>query len=109
MMSSLAVLTLAIAAGTAQLGSPSIHQPDTAPVYDAEHTIPVIGKSEFSLQYATGKPCETKIEVRQGEMFDVLSHGSAPSYRVVDAGETGLWHQAHVTGLKPGKRYYYRI
>ena len=92
-----------------QSGGPSVHRPDTAPLFDQERTICAITRTSFSLQYATSKPFETKVEVRQGDGFDVLSHGAAPSYRVVSGSILGLWHSIDVTGLKPGKRYLYRV
>src|ERR1035438_7332513 len=89
-------------------GGPSVHQPDAAPLSDPERVVTSISRTGFSLQYATSKPCETKVEVRQGESLAILNHGAPPDYRVVSGG-SGLWHTANVSGLKPGKRYYYRF
>jgi hypothetical protein len=101
-----AFLAIAVAA---QGRGPSIHQPDTAPLTDFGRTVSGISRTGFSLQYATSKPCETKVELRQGDALAVLSPGAAPNYRVVSSPAAGLWHRVQVTGLKPGKRYYYRL
>ena len=89
-------------------GGPSVHQPDTAPLRDPERVVSSISRTGFSLEYATSKPCETKVEVRPGESLAILNHGAPPDCRVVSGG-SGVWHSANVSGLKPGKRYYYRF
>ncbi|MHB8635232.1 MAG: hypothetical protein ACYC96_02035 [Fimbriimonadaceae bacterium] len=103
------MLVILAALGAVQAGGPSIHQSDTAPLLDRKRTVAEISRTGFSLQYATAAPCETKVEVRQGESFNVLTREGPVAYRMVAKGGVGLWHTLNVTGLAPGKRYYYRL
>src|ERR1700722_13192117 len=89
--------------------SVSIHKPDTAPLYDSQRTVREITRTSFSLQYATTVACETKVEFREGGRFAAVAHAT-PSYKETGPGASlTLWDSIDVTGLKPGKRYYYRI
>ncbi|HLK14918.1 MAG TPA: fibronectin type III domain-containing protein, partial [Fimbriimonadaceae bacterium] len=108
-MSALEVLLLGITAVTSPLAGPSIHRPDTEPLIDQGRMVTRIDRTGFVVEYATYKPCETKLEVRAGSRFRALVSGANPAYRVVTVGGSGLWHSARVTGLKPGTRYFYRL
>jgi len=107
-MGLVSILSLAVWAGATQGSGPSIHRSDTAPLFDPERTVSSISRTGFSLQYATSTACETKVEVRQGDSLAVLSQG-VPPYRVITTRASGQWHQVDITGLKPGKRYFYRL
>jgi hypothetical protein len=97
----LLVLTLATAPA-------SIHVSDNAPLIDPTRPVTRITRTGFSIQFATSKPCDTKIEVRQGDKLNIFQPGSEAGYRVVSKTGTALWHTLDVTGLQPGKRYFYR-
>ncbi len=89
--------------------SVSIHRPDTSPLYDSERTVSEITRTGFSLQYSTATACETKVEFREGGRFAAVAHAT-PTYREIGLGAgQSLWHTVDVTGLKPGKRYFYRV
>jgi hypothetical protein len=91
---------------------------DAAPLLDPTRPVTMISKTSFALQYFTSAPCETRVQVREGDVPMVAwrpanQQASKPansSWRVVDgAAGKRTFHTITVSGLKPGKRYFYRI
>lgn len=94
----------------AQGVEPSIHRPDTVPLSDPGKIVYEIGRTSVKLHYATAQPCETKVEIRQGNTLSVESQAAPTNYRVVTTrSANGLDHDIALTGLEPGKRYLYRL
>lgn len=90
---------------------------DGAPLQDPLRPIAEISRTGFTLQYYTPKPCETRIELREGELpLTAWRPAGQPTGREKDpvrtvAGPPGTrtFHKLAVTGLKPGRRYFYRV
>jgi len=114
------------------------HAPDSAPVVDAMRPVTQIARDSFTLQYVTATPSPTLVEVREGEIpaaafigkgkrfepwpvvavrpdgriqTDPLAlPGGDPKVRFVLGSSKPLTlHTLRISGLKPGKRYFYRI
>ncbi|MFN3648397.1 MAG: fibronectin type III domain-containing protein [Armatimonadota bacterium] len=91
---------------------------DTAPLLDPLRPVTRISRDSFTLRYFTAEPCETRVQVREGELPMVawrpadrkVDFWAGPGVRVVE-GPAGkrTWHTVTVSGLKPGRRYFYRI
>ena len=88
-----------------------LHQSDAVPLYDVGRPVSKISRNGFVLEYFTASPCETRAEVRQGEVA-MTSYGHKPdgTLKVVEGSSTkSTWHTLNVSGLQPGKRYFYRV
>jgi len=87
------------------------HVSDAAPLLDPTRPISRISRDGFTLQYWTEKPCETKIELRRGDIprtaFGHKPDGAVKAI-VIDPGLVS-WHRIELKGLEPGKRYFYRL
>jgi hypothetical protein len=96
-----------------------MHASDALPLLDPMRPVTEITKTSFTLQYFTLQPCETKAEVRQGDLPMVVwrpagkkSDPWAESDRVRRLSAPGApttYHVLKITGLDAGKRYFYRI
>ncbi|RYG23553.1 hypothetical protein EON82_13640 [bacterium] len=90
--------------------SPSLHVGDRAPLRDAQRPISEITASGFTLRYATASPVPSRIELREGDLpRSAFGRPVTGPTRIVDGGGASRWHTLRVTGLKPGRRYFYRI
>src|SRR5690242_8359561 len=91
--------------------SVKLHQPDTAPLEDPMRPVTEIARDGFSIQYFTEDPCETRIEIRQDDIPMNAFGRTAPAKWEARSGSSGrtTMHTLKVSGLQPGKRYYYRI
>jgi hypothetical protein len=87
------------------------HASDASPVLDPMRPVTRVARNGFTLQYWTQTPCETKVEVRQGEIpRTAFGHKPDGAARIVKGGPGKVgWHRLEVHGLEPGKRYFYRI
>jgi len=74
--------------------------------------------TSFTVQYFTPVPCETRIQIRQGDIPMIAWRPAGKQFapwadkaiRVVESkGGKSTYHRLVVDGLKPGKRYYYRV
>ena len=96
---------------------PSFAGDDSAPLIDPTRPVTRITRTSFTLQYFTQQPCETRVQVREGDIPMIAwrpegkktDFWSQPNVRVVRVAGSRQWHTVTVDGLKPGKRYYYRI
>src|SRR5579862_6407845 len=88
-----------------------LHQPDTAPLEDPMRPISEITRDGFTVQYFTSAPCPTRIEIRQDDR-PMTAYGRTKPVKWELTGNqapASTWHTLKVTGLQPGKRYYYRV
>lgn len=95
-----------------QIGpAPSQHVGDARPLTDPMRPVTEIAKTGFTLQYFTRTPCETKIELRAGDVPRV-AHGVTWDQKTMTVsggpGKT-TFHTLAVRNLSPGQRYYYRV
>lgn len=91
---------------------------DEVPLIDPMRPVAEITRNSFTLQYFTQGPCPTRVQVRQGELPMVawrpegqeVTAWDSSAARIVE-GDPGrrTRHRVTVHGLKPGRRYYYRI
>ncbi|MFI5386124.1 MAG: hypothetical protein ACHQ50_08390 [Fimbriimonadales bacterium] len=88
-----------------------LHQPDTAPLEDPMRLVSEITRDGFTIQYFTSTPCQTRIEIRQDDLPMTAFGRSLPvKWQTIDGqGGPTTWHLLKITGLQPGKRYYYRL
>ncbi|HTQ11142.1 MAG TPA: fibronectin type III domain-containing protein [Fimbriimonadaceae bacterium] len=88
-----------------------LHQPDAAPLEDPMRPISEITRDGFTIQYYTADPCPTRIEIRQDDLPMTAFGRTAPiAWKTVEGQPPATtWHVLKVTGLQPGKRYYYRV
>jgi hypothetical protein len=103
---------LAVVALAALIQSaPRLHLPDTAPLEDPTRPVTEITRDGFTLQYFTSTPCATKLQIRQDDLpLNTFGRTVKPAWMEIarSGGQTTL-HHIVVNGLKPGKRYYYRV
>lgn len=103
--------TLALLAIYPHDANATYHASDAAPLLDPMRPVSRISRDSFTLQYWTAKPCETKIEIRRGDLpRTAFGHKPDGATKVV-AGNPGSasWHRIEIKGLEAGKRYFYRI
>jgi hypothetical protein len=109
------LMILSIALSALAGAAPSLHVGDGTPLDDPLRPVIRIERDSFTLRYYTATPCPTMVEVRQSDLPGTAYRvdKTSPAYgkagivrRAVEA--TGL-HTVKVTGLKPGKRYFYRV
>lgn len=95
----------------AALIQPALHQPDTAPLEDPTRPVTKITPNSFTLHYFTSSPVETRIQYRQDEIPMTAFGRTAPVVWKTADGKGGKTsnHTLTLTGLQPGKRYFYRI
>ncbi len=90
---------------------PLLHQPDLRPLADPTRPVSALTRTGFTVQYFTVTPCESRVEVRDGE-FPRSAYGSflLGDARIVE-GPPGKrqWHRVTVEGLAPGRRWFYRV
>ena len=84
---------------------------------DALRPVTQITSDSFTLQYFTATPCQTRVRVREGgvqanawrpegKQHDPWSDDA----RVVEgSNDNTTSHRVTITGLQPGKRYYYQV
>lgn len=90
---------------------------DSTPLNDPTRPVTRITRNSFTLQYFTQQPCETRVQVREGDVPMIVwrpadkkvDFWAQPGVRVVTVPGRRQWHTVTVDGLKPGKRYFYRI
>jgi hypothetical protein len=96
---------------------PACSGDDSAPLIDPARPVTRITRTSFTLQYFTQQPCETRVQVREGDIPMIAwrpegkktDFWSQPNVRVVRVAGSRQWHTVTVDGLKPGKRYFYRV
>jgi hypothetical protein len=87
-----------------------LHQPDTSPLIDPRRPVSQITRDSFTLRYVTNAACETKVQFRQDELPLTTYGRTAPLvWQTAKGSVSGISHTITVSGLKPGKRYYYRV
>jgi hypothetical protein len=115
-----------------------IHNPqsDAVPLLDPLRPVTRITRTSFTLQYFTQTPCETRIEVREGDLpmvaWQPASVGSRQKavgsrQKAEGSGEAAFrkpqsgsrivegapgkrtFHTVSIEGLRPGRRYFYRL
>ncbi len=104
----LVAVVAAVSAGTLD------RRPD--PLLDAYRPVTEVTDSGFTLQWFTAQPTETRIQLRQGDVSMVAWRPEEARQdvwaesRLIDgpAGQR-TFHRLTVTGLEPGKRYFYRV
>lgn len=99
-------------------GTIAFPQGDSASLIDPTRSVMELGRDYAVIQYFTTTPCETRVQIRQGNLPatawqpDNLKQDlwKDRSVRVV-RGEPGIrtYHRIRIDGLKPGTRYYYRV
>ncbi len=112
------VASLAASPPTRAQTLPAGPQSDAAPLVDPTRPVTQITRTSFTLQYFTSAPCETRVQVRQGDLpmaawrpegkrRDLWATAAA---RVV-SGAPGkrTFHVLKVEAPRPGRRYFYRI
>jgi hypothetical protein len=92
-------------------------------VVDPTRPVARISQTSVTVQYFTAEPCDTRVQIRRGDLpatvmpwrasgdgeTDVWS-GSAAGVRIVEpGGEATTFHRVTIDGLSPGTRYYYRL
>jgi hypothetical protein len=90
---------------------------DAEPLRDPLRPVTEITREGFTLRYFTSEACESKVELREGEIPLVAwrpagkpSGREKDRVRVVEGpGGKRTLHTVTLDGLKPGRRYYYRI
>src|SRR5205085_2342434 len=99
------------------------HVSDAEPLHDPMRPVTEITRTSFSLQYYTARPTATRIEMREGDIPRTAWRGPEHTPRnpkkdplpnermwVVEADKAlHTIHKARIDGLKPGRRYFYRI
>jgi hypothetical protein len=114
------VTTLALLAIAATgIGNPTMHAPDAQPLQDPMRPVTEITRTSFTLQYFTEQPCETRVQVRQSDLpmtawrpknLKKNPWADKAKMRVVTGSNASTtYHVVNVSGLEPGKRYFYRI
>ncbi len=107
---------IAVLPAQARDAVPTRHQSDAQPLADPTRPVTEIARTGFTLQYFTREPCETRVEVREGDVprtawvpADAPKSPSLPVTIHSGAAGTRTYHVVAITGLKPGRRYFYRI
>lgn len=105
------VATLAFLSLIGNDGGLNRHISDAHPIADPTRQVCRIARDGFTLQYWTEKPCDTRVEIRQGDLPRVAFGLKPDGKSIVVQGAPGKtsWHRIEVKGLQPGKRYYYRV
>lgn len=112
-----ALLTLIAPPAPAQMRPVGL-QKEAGALLDPLRPVTEITRTRFTLQYATAAPCETRVQVREGDLPMAAWRPvgkradlwAVPSARVVNGpGGQRTYHTLRVEGLRPGRRYYYRI
>lgn len=96
--------------------SVSAAQSDAVTLTDPRRPVREITPTSVTLQWFTREPCETRAQIRQDEMpmtaWRPDSEKSVPpNWRAVEGipGPPRTFHVLTISGLSPGKRYYYRL
>ncbi|NUL82620.1 MAG: hypothetical protein HUU60_07870 [Armatimonadetes bacterium] len=90
-----------------------IRSGDSQPIHDPWRPVTRIDRTGFKLQYYTSQPCDSRVQVRQGDL-PMTTFGKGLENVWVGAltfarpGQRTL-HEIEITGLEPGKKYFYRI
>ncbi|KAA0225208.1 hypothetical protein FCG40_02135 [Fimbriimonadia bacterium ATM] len=97
---------------------PLLQQSDARPLLDPMRPVQRIAQDSVTIQYFTQTPCESRVQVRQGNVPMTAwrpenmrrDPWTAPEARVAQ-GPAGkrTSHVVTITGLQPGKRYFYRV
>lgn len=84
--------------------------------FDPTRPIPMLGQTEFTLQWSTPAPCQTKIQLRKGGEPCNTWYPEGQEYKpwqnefqTFETSETSTYHRITITGLQPATRYYYRL
>lgn len=96
----------------AQIGpAPSQHVGDLQPLSDPMRPVTEITRTSFTLQYFTVTPCETRIELRAGDIPRTAYKAVWDQKVAIVKGSTGkqTLHTLTLKNLRPGQRYFYRI
>lgn len=97
---------------------PAGAQSDRAPFIDPMRPISEIGPNYAVFQWYTKTPCPTRLQVREGNLPVAVWHpqGQKPdlwagaNVRIIEGtNDSRTYHELRVTGLKPGRRYFYRL
>lgn len=97
---------------------PAGPQSDAAPLRDPTRPVMEITPSSVTLQWFTREPCATRVQIREGDVPLAAFRGRADKMdpfaraRVVTgarAGASTAYHVLRVDGLRPGRRYFYRL
>lgn len=97
----------AFIASQAQL---ALHLPDVGTMFDPFRPVCELSQDHFVLQYSTSAPCQTRVQIREGNLLSFHVEGDAwASAREYSTAHHGNFHKIKVTGLKPGTRYFYRV
>lgn len=96
----------------------AVHAGDGRPLTDPTRPVREITRTSFTLQYFTREPTETRVQFREGDLPMVAYRGKAervdfpllPGARTV-RGPAGsrTFHVIRISGLNPGRRYFYRV
>lgn len=102
---------LALLALTQTDTAATMHAGDGSPLNDPMRPVVQITRNSATLQYITATPCETRVQVREGEIPAVAFGAKKP---VTYGSANGLagkrtYHVITLPNLRPGKRYFYRI
>ncbi len=87
------------------------HVGDGSPIFDPDHEVAKLDRTSAVIEYSTEKAVESRIEIREGAQPRAAwkSAHSEPVRIVASGTGRSLVHRVGITGLQPGKRYYYRI
>lgn len=102
----------------AGLGQPSLHVGDLDPLVDPLRPVTEIGRTSVTIAYTTASPTETRVQVREGQTLaiawrrpenrkDPWKEGEVREFRGPEGKR--LRHTITLTGLRPGRRYFYRV
>lgn len=105
------MLALSVIALT-QIGpAASRHVSDAKALIDPMRPVVEITKNSFTLQYFTRTPCQTRVEIRQGDIPMTAFGAKIPQARethLIGANKVTS-HRITIQKLEPGKRYFYRV
>lgn len=105
-------------AARAQDVRPAVPQSDARPLVDPTRPVTEISPTSVTLQWFTREPCSTRVQIREGDVPMTAFRGRAdkadPFARArVVTGPSGAnparYHVLRVNGLRPGRRYFYRL
>jgi len=100
----------AVVVGGMDPGS-TFYRGDGSPAVDPMRPVTMVRRDGFDLQYTTRGATATAIEIREGDMprtaFGHRPDGTARTVTLDTKAKTH--HYARIQGLKPGRRYFYRI
>jgi hypothetical protein len=91
---------------------------DRLPLSDPARPVSEIGPTSVTLQWFTPTPCPTRAQIREGDLpvsvwrpeGNKAELWTGPGVRVAEGDRTPTtYHVLRVTGLRPGRRHFYRV